>query len=85
MFMCLYIRILAAPKARSILVNSAIRKGERLIPPVALDLLLRVTFPAPSARVKVIGITRELFPTKLIVGLFYLLDNLLDYLRVTGY
>ncbi|XP_047981070.1 uncharacterized protein LOC125222474 [Salvia hispanica] len=45
-------RIVAAPKARSILVNNAVRKGERLMPPVALDLLLRVTFPAPHARVK---------------------------------
>ncbi|XP_009781515.1 uncharacterized protein [Nicotiana sylvestris] len=45
-------RILSAPKARTILVNGAVRKGERLIPPSSLDLLLRVTFPAPSARVK---------------------------------
>ncbi|XP_042011257.1 transmembrane protein 214-A-like [Salvia splendens] len=45
-------RIVAVPKARSILVNNAVRKGERLMPPVALDLLLRVTFPAPHARVK---------------------------------
>ncbi|KAL3830778.1 hypothetical protein ACJIZ3_019580 [Penstemon smallii] len=45
-------RILAAPKARSILKNSAVRKGERLIPPEALDILLHVTFPASSARVK---------------------------------
>ncbi|KAG6407764.1 hypothetical protein SASPL_130761 [Salvia splendens] len=45
-------RIVAAPKARSILVNNAVRKGERLMPPVALDLLLRATFPAPHARVK---------------------------------
>ncbi|KAL3824239.1 hypothetical protein ACJIZ3_020268 [Penstemon smallii] len=45
-------RIVTAPKARGILVNSAVRKGERLIPPEALDLLLHVTFPASSARVK---------------------------------
>ncbi|KAK6134196.1 hypothetical protein DH2020_032052 [Rehmannia glutinosa] len=45
-------RIMAAPKARSILLNSAVRKGERLMPPAALDLLLHVTFPASSARVK---------------------------------
>ncbi|XP_019239713.1 PREDICTED: uncharacterized protein LOC109219693 [Nicotiana attenuata] len=45
-------RILSAPKARTILVNGAVRKGERLMPPSSLDLLLRVTFPAPSARVK---------------------------------
>ncbi|KAK6134179.1 hypothetical protein DH2020_032069 [Rehmannia glutinosa] len=51
-FTFLFIRILAAPKARSILLNSAVRKGERLMPPTALDLLLHVTFPASSARVK---------------------------------
>ncbi|KAJ0725027.1 putative transmembrane protein [Helianthus annuus] len=45
-------RILSAPKARTILVNGAVRKGERLMPPSALDLLLRVTFPSSSARVK---------------------------------
>ncbi|KAL0326880.1 UNVERIFIED_CONTAM: hypothetical protein Sangu_1766000 [Sesamum angustifolium] len=45
-------RIVGAPKARSILVSNAVRKGERLIPPMALDLLLHVTFPASSARVK---------------------------------
>ncbi|PIN21749.1 hypothetical protein CDL12_05559 [Handroanthus impetiginosus] len=45
-------RILAAPKARVILVNNAVRKGERLMPPAALELLLHVTFPASSARVK---------------------------------
>lgn len=46
-------RILSAPKARTILVNGAVRKGERLVPPSAFDLLLRVTFPASSTRVKV--------------------------------
>ena len=46
---------MAAPKARTILVNGAVRKGERLMPPSALDLLLRVNFPTSSARVKVCG------------------------------
>ncbi|XP_057777421.1 uncharacterized protein LOC130995930 [Salvia miltiorrhiza] len=55
-------RIVAAPKARSILVNNAVRKGERLIPPVALDLLLRVTFPAPSARVKATERFEAIYP-----------------------
>ncbi|XP_057530481.1 uncharacterized protein LOC130808935 [Amaranthus tricolor] len=45
-------RILAAPKARSILVNGAVRKGERLIPPAEYEILMRVTFPVASARVK---------------------------------
>ncbi|EOA39878.1 hypothetical protein CARUB_v10008554mg, partial [Capsella rubella] len=45
-------RILSNPKARSILVNGAVRKGERLIPPPSFEILVRLTFPASSARVK---------------------------------
>ncbi|KAK7276245.1 hypothetical protein RIF29_17382 [Crotalaria pallida] len=45
-------RIISFPKARPILLNGAVRKGERIVPPSALDTLLRVTFPLPSARVK---------------------------------
>lgn len=48
-----YIRILSSPKARPILLNGAVRKGEHIVPPSALDLLMRASFPAPSARVKV--------------------------------
>ncbi|XP_043696361.1 uncharacterized protein LOC122646821 [Telopea speciosissima] len=45
-------RILSLPKARTILLNGVARKGERLVPPSALEQLMRVTFPASSARVK---------------------------------
>lgn len=41
------------PKARTILVNGAVRKGERLLPPSSFDTLVQVTFPPSSARVKV--------------------------------
>ena len=51
-------RILSFPKARVILLNGAIRKGKRVVPPSALDSLLRVTFPLPSARIKV-GAVKE--------------------------
>ncbi|KAK8647539.1 hypothetical protein V6N13_121273 [Hibiscus sabdariffa] len=44
--------ILSASKARTILVNGAVRKGERLVPPSSFGVLMRVTFPASSARVK---------------------------------
>lgn len=44
--------ILSAPKARPILLNGAVRKGERLVPPSALELLMRASFPAPSSRLK---------------------------------
>ncbi|KAJ6321938.1 hypothetical protein OIU77_011928 [Salix suchowensis] len=45
-------KILSAPKAKSILVSGAVRKGERLMPPSALEILLRATFPPSSARIK---------------------------------
>ncbi|CAJ2677681.1 unnamed protein product [Trifolium pratense] len=45
-------KILSAPKARPVLVNGAVRKGERLIPPPAFETLIRVTFPSSSTRVK---------------------------------
>ncbi|KAF3328922.1 Transmembrane protein 214-A [Carex littledalei] len=45
-------RVLSSPKAKSILSNSAVRKGERLVPPSSFDLLMRATFPPPPSRVK---------------------------------
>lgn len=45
---------MSTPKARQVLVNGAVRKGERLIPPSAFEILMRVTFPASSARMKVV-------------------------------
>ncbi|KAF5208096.1 transmembrane protein (Protein of unknown function DUF2359, transmembrane) [Thalictrum thalictroides] len=56
-------RILSAPKARSILLNGAVRKGERLVPPSALELLIRTTFPAPSARIKATERFEAAYPT----------------------
>ncbi|KAI3731562.1 hypothetical protein L1987_62751 [Smallanthus sonchifolius] len=56
-------RILSAPKAETILVNGAVRKGERLLPPSALDLLLRATFPSSSARVKATERFEAVYPT----------------------
>ncbi|CAI9785458.1 unnamed protein product [Fraxinus pennsylvanica] len=56
-------RILSAPKARTILINGAVRKGERLMQPAALDLLLHVTFPASSARVKATERFEAIYPT----------------------
>ncbi|CAH8308496.1 unnamed protein product [Eruca vesicaria subsp. sativa] len=45
-------KISSNPKARTILVSGAVRKGERLIPPPSFETLVRLTFPASSARVK---------------------------------
>ncbi|CAN0871657.1 Transmembrane protein 214-A [Linum grandiflorum] len=56
-------KILAAPKARTILVNGAVRKGERLVPPSALEVLMRVSFPMSSARVKATERFEAIYPT----------------------
>ncbi|XP_061349361.1 uncharacterized protein LOC133294663 [Gastrolobium bilobum] len=56
-------RIITFPKARPILLNGAVRKGERVVPPLALDSLLRVTFPLPSARVKATERFEAVYPT----------------------
>ncbi|GAV63427.1 DUF2359 domain-containing protein [Cephalotus follicularis] len=56
-------RILSTPKAKSILVNSAVRKGERLIPPSALESLMWVTFSASPARVKATERFEAIYPT----------------------
>ncbi|XP_020210072.1 uncharacterized protein LOC109795073 [Cajanus cajan] len=56
-------RIIAFPKARSILLNGAVRKGERVVPPWALDSLLRVTFLLPSARIKATERFEAVYPT----------------------
>ncbi|KAI9082124.1 hypothetical protein K1719_035864 [Acacia pycnantha] len=56
-------KILSAPKARPILVNGATRKGERLIPPSAFEILMRVTFPTSSARVKATERFEAIYPT----------------------
>ncbi|KAK0598424.1 hypothetical protein LWI29_034562 [Acer saccharum] len=56
-------RILSSPKARTILINGAVRKGERVVPPSALELLMRVTYPAPSVRVKATERFEVVYPT----------------------
>lgn len=55
-------RILSTPKAQTILVNGAVRKGERLMPPSALETLLRLTFPTSSARVKATERFEAIYP-----------------------
>ncbi|KAF7816459.1 Transmembrane protein 214-A [Senna tora] len=40
------------PQSRDLILQLVERKGERIVPPSALETLLRVTFPLPSARVK---------------------------------
>ncbi|XWS34475.1 hypothetical protein CRYUN_Cryun21dG0041700 [Craigia yunnanensis] len=61
--------ILSASKARSILVNAAVRKGERLVPPSSFEILMRVTFPSSSARVKATERFEAIYPTLKEVGL----------------
>ncbi|XP_022727908.1 uncharacterized protein LOC111283610 [Durio zibethinus] len=57
------IRIASSPKVRPILVNGAVRKGDRLVPPSALGILMRITFPAPSARIKATERFEAIYPT----------------------
>ncbi|EOA16590.1 hypothetical protein CARUB_v10004754mg, partial [Capsella rubella] len=45
--------ILSKPDARTILLNAAVREENRLIPPSAFEILVRLTFHASSARVEV--------------------------------
>ncbi|KAJ4973602.1 hypothetical protein NE237_006776 [Protea cynaroides] len=56
-------RILSSPKARPVLLNGVARKGERLVPPSALEQLMQVTFPSPSARVKATERFEAVYPT----------------------
>ncbi|KAJ6738573.1 TRANSMEMBRANE PROTEIN 214 [Salix koriyanagi] len=56
-------RILSSPKAHTILFSGAVKKGERLVPPSALELLMRLTFPVPSARVKATERFEAVYPT----------------------
>ncbi|KAE8732064.1 ERF055 protein [Hibiscus syriacus] len=56
------LRILSASKARTILVNGAARKGECLVTPSSFDILMRVTFPASSARVKATKRFEAIYP-----------------------
>ncbi|KAK9091572.1 hypothetical protein Sjap_024749 [Stephania japonica] len=55
--------ILSSPKARTILLNGAVRRGERLVPPNALEFLLHITFPPPSAQVKATERFQAIYPT----------------------
>ncbi|KAG6478810.1 hypothetical protein ZIOFF_062254 [Zingiber officinale] len=56
-------RTLSGPKARTILLNGAVRKGEHIVPPAVLDLLMRATFPASIARVKATERFETFYPT----------------------
>ncbi|KAI4307648.1 hypothetical protein L6164_030814 [Bauhinia variegata] len=56
-------RILSFPKARTILLNGAVRKGVRVVPPSALDSLLSVSFPLPAARIKATERFEAVYPT----------------------
>ncbi|XP_062192225.1 uncharacterized protein LOC133895738 [Phragmites australis] len=56
-------RILSVPKARSVLLNGAVRKGERLVPPASFDLFMRAAFPVSNARVKATERFEAAYPT----------------------
>ncbi|EOA18469.1 hypothetical protein CARUB_v10007015mg [Capsella rubella] len=54
--------ILSNPEARTILVNEAVREGERLIPPSSFMILLQHTFPASSSRVEATKRFEAIYP-----------------------
>ncbi|KAG7531116.1 Transmembrane protein 214 [Arabidopsis suecica] len=54
--------ILSNPEARTILVNRAVREGEPLIPPSSFEILVRLTFPPSSARVKATKRFEKVYP-----------------------
>ncbi|VVB17076.1 unnamed protein product [Arabis nemorensis] len=55
-------KVLSNPKARTILVNGAVKKGERLIPPPSFEILVRLSFPTSSARVKATERFEAIYP-----------------------
>ncbi|CAA3024555.1 Hypothetical predicted protein [Olea europaea subsp. europaea] len=55
--------IISFPRARAILVNGSVRKGERLVPVSVLELLIRVAFPDLSARSKATERFQAVYPT----------------------
>lgn len=55
-------RILSFPKARTVLINGAVKRGERLVTPSALEVLMRVTFPGSSLRIKATERFEAIYP-----------------------
>ncbi|CAK9878875.1 unnamed protein product [Sphagnum jensenii] len=49
-------------KARPVLLNGHLRKGERLVPPLSLDLVMRVSFPADSTVTKATERFQSIYP-----------------------
>ncbi|XP_023635035.1 uncharacterized protein LOC17877831 [Capsella rubella] len=54
--------ILLNPEAQTILVNEAVREGERLIPPSSFKILVQHTFPASSSRVEATKRFEAIYP-----------------------
>ncbi|KAH9560868.1 hypothetical protein CY35_06G130200 [Sphagnum magellanicum] len=49
-------------KARPVLLNGHLRKGERLVPPLSLDLVMRASFPADSTVTKATERFQSIYP-----------------------
>eukprot|EP00850_Spirogloea_muscicola_P002674 SM000010S04312 [mRNA] locus=s10:918577:922143:+ [translate_table: standard] len=49
-------------KARAVLVKGASRKGERVVPPAALNIVMRASFPSPSAKTKASDRFQSVYP-----------------------
>ncbi|KAI5677832.1 hypothetical protein M9H77_08782 [Catharanthus roseus] len=62
-------RILSTPNAHKNLANNAVKNGQRIVPPSAVDLLLHLTFPAASSQVKSTDRFEAIYPTLIYVAL----------------
>ncbi|CAM6047134.1 unnamed protein product [Sphagnum compactum] len=49
-------------KARPVLLNGHLRKGERLVPPLSLDLVMRASFPADATVTKATERFQSIYP-----------------------
>ncbi|XP_056850266.1 uncharacterized protein LOC130494543 [Raphanus sativus] len=54
--------ILSRPRAPAILVDGALREGEPLIPLTSFEILVRLAFPAPDARVESTARVEAIYP-----------------------
>ncbi|EFH61877.1 predicted protein [Arabidopsis lyrata subsp. lyrata] len=54
--------ILSNPEAETILVNGVVRDGDWLIPPTSFEILVRLTFPLSSERVKTTERFEAIYP-----------------------
>ncbi|KAG2310643.1 hypothetical protein Bca52824_022200 [Brassica carinata] len=58
----IFSRMLSRPMTQTILVDGALREGEPLIPLPSFEILVLLTFPSPSTRVKSTKRVEAIYP-----------------------